>query len=143
MIARSVNAAADVIHRAQVNGTQTATGLAIALESAQLLVSPEMVHRMAALEQMETRLRALLPTEPLPVVMLAEGVALRAERTVWALVAEVLGVELPTRPRVDESVDKLTALLAPTQALREDDPNGLHHAYRLGRDLPETGGASC
>lgn len=35
-MARAVNAAADVIHRAQVNGTQTATGLAIALESAQL-----------------------------------------------------------------------------------------------------------
>jgi hypothetical protein len=58
VIARSVNAAADVIHRAQVNGAVTAAGLAMALESAQMLMSPEMAHRMAELEQAETVLRA-------------------------------------------------------------------------------------
>lgn len=136
MIARSVNAAADVIHRAQVNGAQTAAGLAMALESAQLLVSPEMARRMAELEQMETRLKALLPTEPLPLVMLGEGAPLRAARAVWEQVAAVVGVELPTRPRVEESAGRLRALLAPS-----DDPCGLHHEYRLGRDLPGTGGA--
>ncbi len=39
------------------------------------------------------------------------------------------------------SPDALTRTFAPTQALREDDPNGLHHDYRVGRDLPELGGA--
>ncbi|MFF8482395.1 hypothetical protein [Streptomyces antibioticus] len=41
---------------------------------------------------------------------------------------------------VAKSADKLTRLLAPTQALREGDEFGLHHTYRVGRDLPEQGG---
>lgn len=46
------------------------------------------------------------------------------------------------RARADRSADKLTRLFAPTQALREDPHDGpLHHSYRVGRDLPESGGA--
>jgi hypothetical protein len=46
-------------------------------------------------------------------------------------------------PSVEVSADKLTQLLAPTQVLREDPHDGpLHHGWRLGRDLPETGGGS-
>jgi hypothetical protein len=30
---------------------------------------------------------------------------------------------------------------SPKPVPRDDDPNGLHHTYRLSRDLPETGGA--
>lgn len=46
-------------------------------------------------------------------------------------------------PPVEESADKLTRLLAPTQALREDTYRSpLRHEYRVGHDLPETGGAS-
>ncbi|SFY52115.1 hypothetical protein [Streptomyces sp. F-1] len=42
---------------------------------------------------------------------------------------------------VDRSVDRLTRLLAPTQALLEDPHDSpLHHGYRLGRDLPSLGG---
>lgn len=41
-----------------------------------------------------------------------------------------------------ESADRLTRLLAPTQALREDDEFGLHHRYLLGRDLPPLDGVS-
>jgi hypothetical protein len=45
-------------------------------------------------------------------------------------------------PSVEESADRLTGFFAPVAALREDDPNGLHHTYLVGRDLPEgTGGA--
>ncbi|MFH8797089.1 hypothetical protein [Streptomyces sp. NPDC017941] len=40
MNVRRVSAAADVIHAAQVNGTQTATGLACALDAAHLLQTP-------------------------------------------------------------------------------------------------------
>jgi len=43
---------------------------------------------------------------------------------------------------VQESADKLTQLLAPTQALRENDPFHLHHDYKIPHDLPELGGAS-
>jgi hypothetical protein len=63
-----------------------------------------------------------------------------------------------TAPKVKESAAKLAALLAPTQALRESGPSAewvaetfspkpvegefheaLHHPYRVGHDLPETG----
>lgn len=44
---------------------------------------------------------------------------------------------------VEESADKLTRLLAPTQALREDPHDSpLHRSFRLGHDMPQTGGAS-
>lgn len=45
-------------------------------------------------------------------------------------------------PSVERSADRLTQFFAPVAALREDDPNGLHHTYRVGRDLPELGGGS-
>jgi hypothetical protein len=45
-------------------------------------------------------------------------------------------------PSVEVSADKLTALFAPTQALREDPHDSpLHHDYRISHDLPESGGA--
>lgn len=52
MNARLVNAAADVIARAKANGRQTPAGLATALDSAQLLQSPETA---AELEQLRAR----------------------------------------------------------------------------------------
>jgi hypothetical protein len=58
VIARAVNAAADVIHRAQVNGAQTATGLAFALDSARMLVSPEEAARSAVVEAERDALKA-------------------------------------------------------------------------------------
>lgn len=47
MNTRLVNTAADVICRAQKNGTVTPTGLALALESAGLLMSPEIARDIA------------------------------------------------------------------------------------------------
>lgn len=46
---------------------------------------------------------------------------------------------------VKASADKLTRILAPTQALREDDGyrSPLHQEHRIPHDLPETGGAPC
>ena len=59
----------------------------------------------------------------------------------WRLIAEAQHAHnTAPGPSVEESADALTRLLAPTQALREDDPNGLHHEYRVSRDLPESGG---
>ncbi|WP_432182089.1 hypothetical protein [Streptomyces sp. NBC_00063] len=55
--------------------------------------------------------------------------------------ADVLPVPAGAEPSVDEAVDRLTAFFAPTQALREESHDGpLHHDYRIGRDMPETGG---
>lgn len=59
MNTRAINAAADVICRAQKNGTVTPTGLALALESAGLLLSPEIAQDIAASRAAE-RLSALL-----------------------------------------------------------------------------------
>lgn len=63
--------------------------------------------------------------------------------------AELLGMRVAWPPEDAASVanpaDKLTRLLAPTQALREV-PDGehyrvVHHDYRTSHDMPETGGA--
>lgn len=45
-------------------------------------------------------------------------------------------------PEAARSADKLTRMLAPTQALQLEDPHDspLHRDYRKGRDLPELGG---
>jgi hypothetical protein len=48
--------------------------------------------------------------------------------------------DVPDGLGVAAQPDALTQLMAPTQALRDEDPNHLRHTYRLGRDLPETGG---
>lgn len=61
--------------------------------------------------------------------------------------AEKLGLPVAWPPEdeasVQKSADKLTRLMAPTQALSLEDPHDspLHHSYRVGRYLPETGGA--
>ncbi|MBC2903206.1 hypothetical protein [Streptomyces cupreus] len=50
---------------------------------------------------------------------------------------------LQAQQEVLRGADGITQRIAPTQALREDDPFHLHHTYRVSRDLPETGGAPC
>ncbi|MFK0140650.1 hypothetical protein [Streptomyces murinus] len=127
MNTRSVNAAAELIQAALRQG-RTAAGIALALEleSAQLLQSPE---RAVEFEQMRARVAELELERHSTNEALDDAVQeLRARRD-----AEV----------VDRSVDKLTQLLAPSQALLEDPHDGpLHHGYRLGRDLPPLGGVS-
>ena len=87
-------------------------------------------------ERMGPVLRRLLDAE-------ARIAELEAERhsTNEALDDAVQALRAQQVPDVDRSADRLTRLLAPTQVLREDDEFGLHHAYRVGRDLPEPGGA--
>jgi hypothetical protein len=52
--------------------------------------------------------------------------------------------QTPFNLDAEVSADKLTRLLAPTQALREDPHDSpLHRDWRLGRDLPEMGGSPC
>lgn len=94
--------------------------------------------RVAELEDVERRLLALLPTKPwgswsgLP----SELAAARGEYEAWQQVAEVLDVRLPYVRPVDE--DPIAyALTDKADALCEGPQR---HDYRLGRDLPETGG---
>ncbi|MGW0131946.1 hypothetical protein [Streptomyces sp. NPDC003299] len=62
MNTRLVSQAADVISRAMENGRQTPTAWAIALESAQLLQSPESAARLIRAEQRRAELEAVLTT---------------------------------------------------------------------------------
>ncbi|MCZ4602981.1 hypothetical protein O3S80_04170 [Streptomyces sp. Lzd4kr] len=170
MIARAVNAAADVIHRAQVNGTQTATGIAIALESAQLLQSPETAAEVAlsadAVRVAEESLAELRREHEENARLRARIAELDAQREALAerlragqqwqrgrrpeLVSEdfvsqpelrsIFGIQLAA-----PWADGITQLIAPSQVLREV-PDGehaawVHHDHRVGRDLPGLGGA--
>lgn len=60
MQTRAINAAAGVLQAAMEQGRQTPTGLAIALDSARLLNSPEHAARVAELEAQRDRRRARL-----------------------------------------------------------------------------------
>lgn len=121
MIARSVNQAADVIHRAQVAGKQTAIGLAIALESAQLLQSPEAAHAMAELEAQRDALKARV-------------VELEAQVQAARAAGELLSAAF-----VDRALEQLAV-----QPVSLEDPHDgpLSHRYELGRDLPPLDGVS-
>lgn len=115
MNTRLVKAVADAIDRSQKNGRRTPTGIAIDLHSAQLVQSPETAAEVEALRRRVAELEQELAA------LKAQGRVLRA------------------RP-----ADGITRLIAPTQALRETHGEhyaAVHHDYRLGHDLPETGGA--
>ncbi|MEV0525985.1 hypothetical protein AB0I66_21350 [Streptomyces sp. NPDC050439] len=143
MNTKRVNAAAVVIQAAQAQD-RTSAGIALALESAHLLQSQRVAHELADLQARREVLLSLLPTESRPEQGLPNDlVASDAAWGVWEQVAEILGVSLPYDP-AEAPADALTALLAPTQALPLEDPHDspLHHTYLVGRDLPETGGAS-
>lgn len=74
-----------------------------------------------------------------------EVAALRAERHVTNEALDDAVRELRARRdgAAERSADKLTRMLAPTQTLRAEGEHysSVHHAYRVPRDLPPTGGA--
>lgn len=128
MIARIVNQAADVIHRAQVNGAQTAAGLAIALESARLLVSDEMVHQMAALEAERDALKARV--DEVERAYAFDTAALK--RRIDGLEAE----RHVTNEALDDAVTELRTSFA-EQAPRETHP-GRRQAWRMLAQIEES-----
>lgn len=77
---------------------------------------------------------------------LALASAQRGRRELRARVAELERViaDAPAAyalmDRVRAVADGITRQMVPVQALREDDPNGLRHTYRVGRDLPPLDG---
>lgn len=179
MIARSVNAAADVIARAMANGKQTPAGWAMALDATGMLQTPETAAELTRLrerfnaapaelspeqctaldeqlgdakpattglivsfgqsianrrnhehptwedlycmnlssymgERMAPVLRRLLDVE-------AEAAQLRARLAEFERSVDEHPIAFALTPKAETSVDKLTALFAPTQALREDE----------------------
>lgn len=109
MTAPQVFRAADVIARAMRNHSSNPMLLAEALESAQLLQSPETARRLSEAECVERRLLALLPTEPREEYGLPNDLAASAaEWGAWQQVAEVLGVQLPYERPADEDPIRYT-----------------------------------
>lgn len=148
-----------------------ATQAAEGLESAQMLQSPETAAELERLRARVAELEAAQkPSETYPPVLpwaalmddedLAEFLA-ELEHAIgtpgatptealaavekacgtWRVIGEAQHAH-NTAPGPDVEPDALTQTFAPVAALREDDPFHLHHAYRLGRDLPEPGGPS-
>lgn len=113
MNTRRVNAAADVICRAMENGRRVPAAMAVALESAQMLMSPE---QAAELERLRKRVAEL------------EQQLKQAQAA-----GELIGAAL-----VDEALDRLI-VRAP---LEDPHDSPLHHDYRIPRDLPQLGGTS-
>ncbi|MFI6251451.1 hypothetical protein [Streptomyces sp. NPDC051016] len=157
MNTKSVNTAAGVI-LAALTQNRTAAGIALALDSAQLLLTPEVVaeleripgleataSRVVRAEKRRAELEAVLATHRRDDHAEIERLKTRIaglEATVRAMAA-VDAVQATNRS-MRASVDQLTRTFAPTQALRE--PEGefhsfLHHEHRTPHDRPETGGA--
>lgn len=220
MNAKRVNSAAGVI-MAALQQNRTAAGIALSLDSAQMLMTPETAaelerlrNELAVSEQRSERRRIawrMARTRALSTGGAADRYAARAREVQTALqdmLADLLAARIERDAALDRvseleaerhttnealaditvaerSADKLTALFAPTQVLREEpdgcprnvingdvgdhffkkgafadspvrctycgakkpepleDPHDgpLHHLDRVGRDLPETGGA--
>jgi hypothetical protein len=195
MTTRAVNAAAGVILAAMQQDRRTPTGLAIALDSACLLNSPEHAAEVAKLQARiaeleaaaygDAEVRLLNPVEQIQHLhacvaaqmsradtldRLCREQRARADQAEEQLAAKDRPVDedpivyaltdkaaqLPAAPRVrhlrelldrqcdQTEADGITRRIAPTQALQLEDPHDspLHHTYRVGHDLPTTGGAS-
>jgi folate-dependent tRNA-U54 methylase TrmFO/GidA len=110
MNTRLVNTAAGVI-MAALTQNRTPAGIALALDSAQMLLTPEMTAELARLQDRVAELEEQLQ-------------ALRGQQETLL------------------AADGITRRIAPTQALLDGEHYAsTHHDYRVGRDLPELGGA--
>lgn len=165
MNTRRVNSAAEVILAALAQN-RTAAGIALALESAGFLVTPGVDEQArpapyTATPEAHAQMRAAMsrhfagqtevPSPDAPQVCKACGSAPEDWCPDCAACQDGCFGGNDGNPckhpnarwaRRDEDVTpqvtKLRALLA-GQRLAGDDPHGLHHDYRLGRDLPTAG----
>ena len=119
MNAKLVNSAAGVI-LAALTQNRTAAGIALALDSAGMLMTPE-----TAAELADLRARFSVSDHPVDEDPIAYALTDKAEAD-----------------DVTPQVRRLRGLLAGQRAAVEDSHDGpLAHSYRVGRDLPEMGGA--
>jgi hypothetical protein len=154
-------AAKKVIDAAWLHGDayDLSSQAAFALESARLLQSPEMA---AELERLRVEVASLQVAVEAPELCAdcghhedahskdgesdctASGARLLRCSCSFFIprygAAELVIEPVAAQEDVTPQVTKLRALLA-GQRTAVEDPNGLHHSYRLGRDLPEMGGA--
>lgn len=150
MNTKRVNSAAGVINAA-LTQNRTAAGIALALESAQLLLTSETAaelerYRAMELGDTDSRVSATCDDPGHPTWLRKPD----DERGCpWCRVAELEAAE---KRRAD--VLERCRVDAAEQAQRETDPGrraawrmlageheaAVHHSYRLGRDLPPTGG---
>ncbi|MGI5443355.1 hypothetical protein ACQEV4_40275 [Streptomyces shenzhenensis] len=128
MNTRAVNAAAGVITAAMQQGRQTPAGIAIALDSARLLNSPE---HAAEHEQVRTKFAAAATT--VAQLVLERGKQMKVENALRDRVAELEArlakyerpadedlIAYALTPKAETAADKLTRLFAPTQVLRAE-----------------------
>jgi hypothetical protein len=144
---KSVNSAAGVI-LAALTQNRTAAGIALALDSARMLMTPEIA---AELEQIRVRVGELEAQREALVERLRAGQQWKRGRNPELVsqnfvsqseLRSIFGIPLAAPwDDAEASADEVTRLLAPVQALREEQYESLHHSYRVGRDLPEMGGA--
>lgn len=136
MNTQRVNTAAGVI-LAALQQNRTAAGIALALESAGLLMSPEAAADIAAVSTDAVALLdqavAELKREHEENARLRARVAeLEAERRQWERTAHRLAGEAGLIPREAP---------VPVAAAEGEHYAVVHHTYRLGHDLPELDGA--
>lgn len=119
MNTKAINSAAGVINAA-LTQNRTAAGIALALDAAGLLMTPETAAELALL-----RAKFAVSDHSVDEDPIAFALTEKAEDDV--------------RPQVR----RLRALLAGQRAAGEDPHDSpLHHTHRLGRDLPPSGGAA-
>lgn len=147
MNARALNALAGVICRAQENGKQTPMGIAIAVESAGLLQSPESAAELEQLRSERASTNAALAdvTTAQRAGEFALGGMTRACDSILAerneLRERVAELEAASHPAILDLPPSRVTRRALAQMVTEDPHDSpLHHSYRVARDLP--GGVS-
>ena len=132
MNARRVTAASGVIHAAQKT-RQTAAGIAMALEAAGLLQSPESAAELAELRARVAELETAVAHALAPHVKFADSSHCEADSDPWpcptVTTLAPAGWPLSDGPAPGRQFEHLGSPV--------EDPHDspLHHAYQLGRDL--------
>lgn len=139
MNTKLVNSAAGVI-LAALTQNRTAAGIALALDSAQLLMTPETAAELKRLRERVVELEEQLVAQERPVDEDPITFSLTAEASCGR--ALTTGNACPEHSRAEQDVtpqvQKLRELLAGQRAALEDPHDSpLHHGYRVPRDLPE------
>lgn len=149
MNTKLVETAADLMHRAMLRGTETAAGLAIVLESAQLLQSPETAAETELLRARVAELEAERHSTNEALSDAAEALREQRDRIAELEAAQSRDALTRTyapvaalREDVSPQVQKLRNLLAGQREAQGEHYAAVHHTYRISRDLPEMGGAS-
>ena len=132
---RAINAAAGVIHAAMQQGKTLPANLALALDAACLLNSPEFAAEMESLRKRVAELEAAagdgstrtVDEDPIAFALTPQAEALHA--------SSGRVVEVPED--VSPQVRTLRGILARQREDVNDSP--LRHTYAKGRDLPEPG----